>query len=68
MYFKFKKVWSSTQRPMQAAAAAAAATVTENHYRTRQVGFWKRHQILLQMCADLSNRCGAKVLVSVVIC
>jgi hypothetical protein len=31
--------------------------------RAKQVLFWKKHQTMLQMCADLTKRCGAKVLV-----
>jgi len=33
-------------------------------FRSRQVSFWKKHQTMLQMCADLTEKCGAKVLVS----
>ena len=44
---------------MQEGAAAAA-----DNYRGRQVSFWKKHQTMVQLCADLTNRCGAKVLVS----
>jgi hypothetical protein len=33
--------------------------------QARRVMFWKKHQTILQSCADLSNKCGAKVLVIV---
>ena len=32
-------------------------------FRAKQVSFWKKHQTMLQICADLTDRCGAKVLV-----
>jgi hypothetical protein len=32
-------------------------------FRAKQVSFWKKHQTMLQICADLTERCGAKVLV-----
>ena len=32
--------------------------------RVRRVAFWKKHQTILQNCADLSNLCGMKILVS----
>jgi len=38
---------------------------TAGEFRNKQVAFWKKHQTMLQMCSDLTNRCGAKVLVSV---
>ncbi len=34
-------------------------------FRVKQVAFWKKHQTMLQMCADLTSRCGAKVLVRI---
>jgi len=33
--------------------------------RVRKVAFWKKHQTILQNCADLSNLCGMKILVSI---
>lgn len=42
------------------------ATPTAGEFRNKQVAFWKKHQTMLQMCSDLTNRCGAKVLVSAV--
>ena len=33
-------------------------------FRCRQVAFWKKHQTMLQMCSDLTKKCGARVLVS----
>ena len=33
--------------------------------RIRQVAFWKKHQSILQNCADLSQTCGMKILVCV---
>ena len=38
-----------------------------DNYRSRQVSFWKKHQTMVQLCADLTTRCGAKVLVSIII-
>lgn len=35
--------------------------MASNH--AKQIAFWKKHQTLLQNCADLSNRSGVKVLV-----
>jgi hypothetical protein len=31
-----------------------------------QASFWKKHQALLQKCADLTDQCGVKVLVGFV--
>jgi hypothetical protein len=33
------------------------------NFRMKQVAFWKKHQTMLQICTDLTDRCGAKVLV-----
>ena len=30
----------------------------------KQITFWEKHQTLLQKCANLSNKCGVKILVS----
>ena len=35
---------------------------SEQHQK--QIVFWKKHQALLQNCADLSSKCGAKILVN----
>ena len=37
------------------------SAATTNH--SRQTAFWKKHQSLLQNCADLTLRGGARVLV-----
>lgn len=29
----------------------------------KQIIFWKKHQTLLKICADLSAKCGVQVLV-----
>ena len=34
--------------------------------KQRQIAFWKRHQSILKSCAELSTKCGAKILVSVI--
>jgi hypothetical protein len=36
---------------------------SSGEFRSRQVSFWKKHATMLQTCADLSEKCGAKVLV-----
>jgi hypothetical protein len=42
----------------------ASLTAKQSEARLRQVNFWKKHQIILQHCADLSNTCNTKILVS----
>ena len=36
----------------------------QSNARVRQVNFWKKHQTILQHCADLSDTCNVKILVS----
>ena len=31
--------------------------------KQRQIAFWKKHQSIMKSCADLSTKCGVKVLV-----
>ena len=40
------------------------SSVSPTESRVRKVAFWKKHQTILQNCADLSNLCGMKILVS----
>ena len=49
---------------MMTSCAQRQSTGGGNEARTRQVSFWKKHQMILQNCADLSNMCNVKILVS----
>jgi hypothetical protein len=61
-YMNFNHLKLLPHKPVQTQQMSGFTPVSGD-FRVKQVAFWKKHQTMLQMCADLTSRCGAKVLV-----
>jgi hypothetical protein len=63
----FKKKDASSARYISSETPHHLVTIMQtprqNEARIRTIAFWKKHQSILQNCADLSQLCDMKILV-----
>ena len=63
VHFYITVVVTTQIKPTQ----APMTSTKPNGAHVRKIAFWKKHQSILQSCADLSKMCDMKILVCTII-